>query len=251
MHPRYQQLLVTRYNVAFEAAIDAGIDPFSSNWMQHRDALFRRYCVACVQNQGDRSFDWFVMFHPETPREYFEFLGGAAIVILARTTNEAIEIIQRKHIHSDIVVASRVDNDDAIAPDFMRQVRIAVDRALHREFAGGQDFGVSFRNGIVAHAPSQKWRPRSAASVPFLTLVEHLPAGKGWLSPLGINHNEAADRFPVITVDNKEPMWACVVHERNVSNRVLWEAPLASDRKLRSSPRRFSRFRHWARFSWC
>jgi len=42
---RFQQILMTRYNVEFSAAAEAGIDPLSADWMAHRDQLFRRYCV--------------------------------------------------------------------------------------------------------------------------------------------------------------------------------------------------------------
>jgi hypothetical protein len=240
---RYQQLLLTRYNVESEAAAQAGIDPFSSGWIEHRDLLFRRYCVASVRNQTYREFEWFVMFHPETPREYFDFLDGIGIVIFARTTKEAVGIIQRKYIRSDTVVSSRMDNDDAIAPDFMRQVQMTVDGALQSGFGGGQDFLVSFRNGIVAHAPSGRWRPHSQPSAPFLTLVEHLPIGPSWLSPLGVGHDEAPNLFPMISLDNKDPLWAFIVHERNISNHDLWLPSTITQETLRSFPQRFPRYR--------
>jgi hypothetical protein len=151
---RFQQILITRYNVALSAAAAAAIDPFSSDWMAHRDLLFRRYCVASVCNQTHREFDWFVLFHPDTPRGYLDFIDGVAVPIPARTTGEGIGIIQREHIRSDTVVASRMDNDDAIAAHFMRQVKVTVDGALRDGFGGGRPFLVSFRNGIVAHSPS-------------------------------------------------------------------------------------------------
>jgi Putative rhamnosyl transferase len=245
MHSRYQQLLITRYNVVFEAAVQAGVDPFSPDWMQHRDMLFRRYCIASVRHQTHQDFDWFILFHPETPREYFDFLGGIGIAIFARTTEEAIMTIQNEYIRSDIVVASRIDNDDAIAPEFMRRVRDTFDAAVRTGFSDGQDFLISFRNGIVAHVPSQRWRPRSAISAPFLTLVEHLPTGKNWRSPLGMSHNEAPNLFPMMSMDNKTPMWACIVHEQNISNQDLWESSSKADRNLRSFPRRFPRYRRW------
>jgi hypothetical protein len=241
----YQQFLVTRYNVEFEAAAEAGVDPFSSGWLQHRDKLFQRYCVPSVRNQVHRDFDWFVMFHPDTPRQYLDAIDGIGIAILARTTREATEIIQRDYIQSETVIASRIDNDDAIAPDFMHRVRATVDAALNSGFADGQDFAVSFCNGIVVHAPSQKWRPRSAISPPFLTLVEHLPAGKSWRSPLGVSHVEVPELFPMMSLNNKAPMWAFIVHERNISNQVLWESATRDDLKLRSFPRRFPSYKRW------
>jgi hypothetical protein len=236
---RYQQLLLTRYNIESEAASLVGIDPFSSGWIEHRDALFRRYCVESVRNQTYRQFDWFVLFHPKTPREYFNFLDGVGIVILARTIEEAVDVIRRDHIRSDIVVASRLDNDDAIAPDFMRQVKITVDDALHRGFAGGQDFLVSFENGIVVHAPTGRWLARSQSSPPFLTFVEHPSTELIWLSPLGVNHVKAPNQFPTIFVKNEKPMWALVVHERNISNHELWEASTIAQGTLRSFPKEF------------
>jgi len=236
---RYQQLLITRYNIESTAASLVGMDPFSSGWIEHRDVLFRRYCVASVRNQTYRRFDWFVIFHPETPREYFNFLDGVGIVILARSMKEAVDVIQRKHIRSDIVVSTRLDNDDAIAPDFMHQVKITVDDALHRGFGGGQNFLVSFENGIVVHAPTGRWRARSQSSPPFLTMVEHLSAERSWLSPLGANHVEAPNQFPTIFLNNEKPMWALVVHERNIRNHELWGASTIAQGTLRSFPKAF------------
>jgi len=238
---RFQQILMTRYNMELSAAAEAGIDPFSSDWMAHRDLLFRRYCAASVHNQTYRDFDWFILFHPDTPRRYFDFLDGFAIPILARTTGEGIGIIQREHIRSDMVVASRMDNDDAIAAHFMQQVKVTVDGALRDGFGGGQPFLVSFRNGIVAHSPSGRWCSRSQRSAPFLTLVEHLAAGESWMSPLGIDHNDAPNMFPMISVNNKESAWALVVHERNISNRALWGPATIAQGKLQAFPRSFPR----------
>lgn len=45
----------------------------------------------------------------------------------------------------------------------------------------------------------------------------------------------------MICIDNKEPAWALVVHERNISNRVLWGPATISHGKLRSFPRSFPR----------
>jgi hypothetical protein len=243
---QFQQILITRYNVEFSAAAEAGIDPFSADWIVHRDLLFRRYCAASVRNQTHRNFDWFIMFHPDTPRKYFDFLEGTGIPIFARTTGEGIGIIRRKHIRSDTIVASRMDNDDAIAADFMHRVKTTVEGALRDGFGGGRPFLVSFRNGIVAHSPSGTWRSRSQPSAPFLTLVEHLAAGATWTAPLGVDHNDARNMFPMISVDNKEPAWALVVHDRNISNRVLWGPLTISEGKLRSFPRSFPSYRNGA-----
>jgi hypothetical protein len=240
---RFQQILITRYNVESSAAAEAGIDPFLAGWIAHRDLLFRRYCAASVRNQTHRDFDWFIMFHPETPRKYFDFLEGTGIPIFARTHREGIGIIQRKHIRSDTIVASRMDNDDAIASHFMHRVKMIVEGALQDGFGGGRPFLVSFRNGIVAHSPSGAWRSRSQPSAPFVTLVEHLAAGESWISPLAMDHNDAPNMFPMISVDNKEPAWALVVHDRNISNHVLWEPSAISEGKLRSFPQSFPSYR--------
>jgi hypothetical protein len=240
---RYRRCLITRYNVESHAALKAGIDPFSPGWMEHRDRLFRRYCLPSVQSQTERGFDWFVMFHPATPRGFIEVIEGVGIAVFARTTNEALGIIQRDHNDANIIVSTRLDNDDAIAPDFMQHVRATIDDALQNGFGSGQDFLVSYRNGIVAHAPSGRWRAHSQPSAPFLTLVEHLPPGQSWLSVLGLNHNEAPKLFPMISLDNEDPMWALMIHERNISNHTLWNASTTAHGKLRSFPQQFPEYR--------
>jgi hypothetical protein len=181
------------------------------------------------------------MFHPEAPKKYYDFLGRMGTPAFCRTTSEAVEVIQRRHIRPDTVVTSRINNDDAIAPEFMGKVRQTLERALRIRFADGRDLAISFRDGIVAHAHTQTWTTRSQASPPFLTLVEHLAAGDTWLSPLRVDHNEVPKLCPVISLDNPKPLWVFVVHERNIHNHALWPPSTRAEGKLGSFPRRFPR----------
>lgn len=241
--PQCQHLLITRYNVEADYAREASIDPLAPEWMAHRDTLFRRYCLASVQHQLHRDFEWFVIFHPQTAPVYFEFLPPAATPILARTTTDGLAIIRRDYIKSEIVVTTRIDNDDAVAADFMWRSRVAVEKALQGEFADGRDFIVSLTNGIVAHGPKGQWFRRSEPSPPFITMVENLTGDRPWISPLGINHMKARELYPMVTIDNGEPAWARIVHERNVNNQNLWHPGVGIHGALADDfPRTFPRY---------
>lgn len=240
-----QHLLLTRYNILLNAAKKEGVDSLSHDWLSHRDRIFRRYCVASVQAQTSKNFRWVVLFHPETPQRYFFFLKGIATVIHARTTKEGLAIARRDILAGSPVMASRVDNDDMLATNFIEEVQ----RAASEEIEAGarQDFAVIAPRGAFIDLPSARWKPAHYPQGPFTTIVEFVSAEKPWLSPLGVQHFKTVKKYPVKYVESGAPMWAQISHERNLGNRFHWEKPGAPPEPFSSLPASLSAVRAFPR----
>ena len=219
-----QHILVTRYNIASDAADAAGIDGLDPQWLAHRDLLFRRYCVPSVARQTSRDFRWFVAFHPDTPARFFAGLDGVATVVLEPDFVRAAATIERELSSSGIVIASKLDNDDILAPDYIERVRSAANARL---LSGGSgDFLVSAVDGLLWNTATDEMVAFAWEAGPFLSLVELRKNGKAWRSPLGLAHPTANTIYPEIRLRSDQPLWMQIVHDRNIANHLHWKAVL-------------------------
>lgn len=231
-----RHILLTRYNIKFVPATKAGIDGLDPSWLDHRDRLFRTYCVPSVQSQDRRDFEWFVLFHPATPRKYFDFLGGIAEVILTTNVGTAKKAIVGRRLFRRSILMTRIDNDDCIAVDFVARSRTAAEQAIKGGYANGRDFIIAPQRGAMAHLASKRWRPALMLSPPFLSLFE---GGRIWrerFTPLELDHSNVPDRYPIVPIDDGALLWLGLVHERNVRRKWI---PEDSDRDLTELADRF------------
>ncbi len=242
---RVQHVLVTRYNIGSNAALAAGIDGRDTDWLAHRDGLFRRYCVPSVARQTSRDFRWFVAFHPDTPARFFSGLDAIATVVREPDAERAAAAIQRELSTAEVVVASKLDNDDMLAPDYIEQIRSAANARL--QSGAVDDFIVSAVDGLLWNTISDEMVVFAWEAGPFLSLVEFLRPGKAWVSPLALAHPTANRHYPEIRVRSVQPLWTQIVHDRNIANHIHWKAVLASaNREPRKVPVRT--FRNLVRF---
>lgn len=209
-----KHLLLTRYNIAFTAAQKAGVEGLSDDYLVPRGELFRRYCVPSVQSQTNKNFEWFVFFHPDTPKQHYEFLDGIATVVLAQTLKEAQHTIART-LPEGPILSTRMDNDDCIAPEFMAATRKTAERALATQPG---DFVVTPQHGAVMSLVHGTWGFHTLESPPFISLLWRPVQGKQWRSPLNFNHMHHGG-LPLVPVIHDGPLWLAIIHEQNILQR--------------------------------
>jgi Putative rhamnosyl transferase len=200
-------LVLTRFNVRWL------IGPHDTDWLAHRFDLFDRYCYPSVQGQTDQDFRWLVFFDEETPEPFRSRIDRYAEwpvftpVFIGRPSSEIYDGAIAAHAGTaDQLVTTRLDNDDAIARDFVARVRSAV-RPGVREF-------LNLPAGYVWHR-GRLYRHQHRANA-FITLAERT---EGFRSVWANQHEEAPKIAPVRQVDER-PAWLQVIHDRNISNRV-------------------------------
>lgn len=213
-----RHVLLTRFNlptagreVAFRTR---------DGWLEQRVDLFARICLPSVAAQTEPQFDWIVYFDAQSPawlRERVEELrqerdfhpcytglfdsGG-----WARTVREVIGPPQAGRW----IITSNLDNDDALASDYIARVRAAA-----RSAPASERYAINLPDGYVL-CGARLFAHRHLQNA-FTNLCE--PDDGRLATTMTIRHMELADHVRVIQAEGA-PGWVQFVHDSNVSNRI-------------------------------
>lgn len=205
---KFKHFLLTKFNVQLGKD---GRAYTSGSWLDHRLALFEKYCYPSVQAQACKNFEWLVFFHPDTAEKYVErinSLDGLVPIYCAFKKEEIKKAVQSRLGEAEYIITSRLDNDDAIARRYIGSVQGCFSEREEREF-------INFTNGCQLHSDCAHTYGHEAN--PFISLIEK---AKGfhtvWCKPHGQLHTVGEIR----QVETPHPMWMIVIHEHNLSNRI-------------------------------
>lgn len=214
-----QHCIITRFNVKTGFGSNRGIDPVSSDWLHHRCELFRTYCLPSFRAQTVKNYEWFLLVHPDTPEHYFSDLSDIATIVRVETNGAGVSRIRRSRV-AGISISTRVDNDDAVAPNF---VELLQSTARHRDQRGATSspFVMDFPNSCrfstgdrTTH--SHRWRYTSS----FSSLAEPIVTAADWRSVYCFDHSKLGQNFPLENIETDLPMTMTVVHGRNIVNSI-------------------------------
>jgi hypothetical protein len=217
------QFLLTRFNPAVSyAAEDIGID---SAWLTHRFELFEKICLPSVASQSERNYHWILLVSDRTPPKFMARLmadlalvPSPSTVLLVREYSEQFfnaAILSLLERAVDRVVSTRLDNDDAIARDYLAQVREEAER-----LPNNGDFVINFRQGCqVAH---DGIFPRDARLNPFLSVVS---STRKLRTAFATHHGKMNSVGTVIDMRGGNAHWLQLIHARNALNRLHESKP--------------------------
>ncbi len=205
-------ILLTRFNLPSSGA--ESLVRAREGWLRERQGLFERYCLPSVLAQSEQDFQWIIYFDTHSPRwlqrRAAELSRGGVFTAKYRESVSTRELVSdvRDVIHGepDRLVTTNLDNDDALASDFVERIR-------RRAPASGRvalyvPWGlIRFRDHVYL---------RRDASNAFCSVAE------GWEEPMTCWadwHNALGEHMPVSLAPGP-PGWLQVVHHGNVSNRV-------------------------------
>lgn len=215
---KIQHFVITRFNLKISQAYTKdkrGLSTQSTEWLDHRFDLFEHYCLPSLAAQTVKDFTWFIFFDAATPQIYRQRIESARKICpqIHPCFIEGIDIkaVMNEHIDKDtnILITTRIDNDDAFRDDALAVVRQQLDHAT-------SDLCVNFRygfsyNGQHAEVFSQKYNP-------FSSLIEYRKP-EGFKTIFGEGHGKIHNLAKVRQL-NTGPHWLMVVHDRNVVNRM-------------------------------
>ena len=169
-----EHFLLTNFNVRLGWTRDVhGRTTLTPEWMENRWRLFETFCLPSVRCQTDPRFRWLVRFDPATPeahRERFRRLttGMTNVIPLWRAEPFSAVIGALLDPSTELLLTTRLDNDDAIHRTAMARIRAAVGDAAP-EF-------LNFSEGcvLVLTGDRPKMLRYSHDSNPFLSLVERV-----------------------------------------------------------------------------
>jgi hypothetical protein len=218
---RLRHFVLTNFNVALPGVdVDRhGAPVRTPEWLAERCELFERYCLPSVRRQSCGDFDWLVRWEPPPDAALAARIAGYAEAAPLRLVDAAISF--RRAVEAalapgdEVVLTTRLDNDDALHRDALARVRAAA-------LAASPELRfLDLPVGYLLDSASGELRRLEWRSYHFLSLVEPR-AGGAVRTVRRIDHTRAAELAPVASVTD-EPMWLEVVHGRNRSNAVRGE----------------------------
>ncbi|MDB5661569.1 MAG: hypothetical protein JWS10_4184 [Cypionkella sp.] len=220
-------VLMTRFNLATpgrEASIRNKPD-----WLTSRFDLFEQFCLPSVGAQTSRAFTWIVYFDKDTPETFktrvrelqkqvaFEayYTGLFPASGWPQSLREVLGVLP------PVVLTSRLDNDDALANDYM-------ERTLQAAQGRKPDprIGIVITNGFI-RSTSRAYTISHSCNA-FTSWLERTENPNTLMTAMGIAHMDAEASGPLVQVPG-EGGWLQVVHGGNVSNKVRGQR-IAPDR---------------------
>lgn len=221
--PRVQQLLLTRFNVRSSGAGYRRDQP--ADWLERRFELFEQYCAPSVVNQVEEDFEWIIFCHDGTGPDELARIAAVderiRIVPVPAGSGHPGHPNQMLVSHyarpdADVVISSRLDNDDGLSRRALRRQREHLDSFM----ASGEVRQVfNPRLGYKLHLPTGRVFTANMPSNPFLSMFERSPAAGPLLGPLSANHATMQRSHPTYQ-DSEEHLWFQLIHDRNVSNSI-------------------------------
>ena len=205
-------VLLTRFNlpsIGVESLIRA-----REGWLRDRVELFERYCLPSVRGQTNQQFHWLVYLDPESPTwlkdRIAELSADGTFTPMFRASVSRQDLVSDLRsvsgAHRDGLLTTNLDNDDALANDFVER--------LQRADPSGGATAIYLVDGLIKHG-TRVFR-RTDRRNAFCSVREH------WDAPVTCWadwHNLLGEHMAVLEVDG-EPAWLQVIHDFNVSNRV-------------------------------
>ncbi|WP_110666724.1 alginate lyase family protein [Salinicola halophilus] len=199
-----------------------GVGVFDENWLQHRLGLLEAVALPSLRKQKDVSFKLIVQVDRRLPSRYLEVvragisaLPDAEIRYLdlhidkSRDARDAVS--KDKGEAGDIIIATRLDDDDALTENSLAQVQRVARELIS---AGVQRGAIAIRSGY-------RWLPVKEKAIP----IEHPALGIGlsfvfrrhdWID-LFQNHMTVTERFhekrgELVYLEREEARWLYTIH---------------------------------------
>ena len=221
-----QHFLLTRFNILIWRKDKAGNKVRTTKWLNHRFALFERFCLPSVKNQTNQNFEWIVLFDSTTPEKYKskieEYQKECPQLIPVFISPERgryfaqifQEEVRRKmeDVKGERVLTTYLDNDDALNVRFVEDLQnraVAASIGTFFYYDEGYQYYTDNKFLLQIHYPRNH----------FVSVVEDGSPNtvKGIF---GYGRHYYIDEIKEAKIEHvkTEPMWCEVVHEKNMIN---------------------------------
>ena len=233
-----QHFILTRFNLLLWKKDKEGRKVRTTEWLEHRFALFERYCLPSVMGQSCQAFSWIVLFDITTPERFKDRIADyqkkcpqlIPVFVEPENGRKFARIFRNeviKRMEADRVITTYLDNDDAINVRFvedLQQRSMGLDDGTFIYYSDGYQLFTSDGYLMQIHYPNNH----------FVSVVEPgLPAMVKTIYGYGSHYYIDKNKSAVIERIEKTPMWCEVVHDKNVDNDAYYFlAKMVSDEML-------------------
>lgn len=205
----------------------ANLDPV---WLVERLGLFDTYCAASLESQTLKDFSVLIAFDADTHENYIrtvcDCVKGVAVkpvlVDAGANYNARFNAFVQDDTDAEFVALTRLDSDDALAPDYMERVDFYARREIEKGMV--EPLYIAFPHGQNFDTATRRYTRHEYAASAFGTLVERrAPDMKGVYSE---GHTKIATLYNTVVAGSKSAQWCIVIHDNNAAN-VLRGKPVA------------------------
>ena len=215
------QLLFTVFNIYRRHPKFSEEEILREEYLNYRMDLFEKYTYPSVKNQTKKDFEWYVFFDVKTPSSIKDRVMKLQtqcnmfkpIFLDIRDTSELSGVVRKEILskYEGQLVATRCDNDDALAEDYLAEIyKAAEDCDYEHETA------ISFENGFQYDEKQRlvcdykKWNNH------FFSLCGL--AGRDHLMLMCTEHEKIKEKFELKLIKDTLPMWLEIAHGENCGN---------------------------------
>ena len=181
------------------------LDP---DWFAYRLGLFRRYCVPSVVRQVRQDFTWYLGIDERLIDRHGQALENASAgrgVLMPVTSQGWVACLAMQvSKHGERIISSRLDSDDALAPDFIDTVQARAQPGWVLNLVDGAKYDTG----------SGRACRMKMLNNPFISFFS--ARGESVIDLGG--HQEVHEKASVDDLSTRGPMWLQVVHGDNVMN---------------------------------
>ncbi len=221
MSVKFTHYLITRFNVPVKNwdRDKAGHPVLDDAWMKERLSLFTTYCAPTILHQSIKDFTWLIYCDTLTSPDYLAIIQQAINGIPGATIRKVEDFEMsltdfRKLLAADpspFVITSRLDNDDGLGPDFIREVQasfVPVDKMI-----------INFNKGVLYDLQNHVLTEvRSSPYNHYGSLIEEKQADQMFLTIFGYPHGQPPKGSNVMNL-NSRFAWLKVIHQRNMVSK--------------------------------
>ena len=197
----------------------------TSDWLKSRFSLFEQYCFPSVRAQTDQAFIWLVYFSHDTTKEFrlkistltekSLFFKPIFVVDHDQFFNQLVSDIECFLTPKcDRVITCRLDNDDVIHRDYVKQVKTF--------FNTNPSFGfLNFKKGYCFRLNKNLLLTQRNTQIgPFLSKIDQYPFSSDYKTVIQFEHQNVASQHHTAQFE-EEGMWIQLIHNDNMNNRLM------------------------------
>jgi len=219
-------IILTRYNLKATFSQGNNFNPLDIEWLDHRNILFKKYCLPSVLSQCDDDFDWFLGFHPDTPEKYYEFIPKQFTILKSNSTenflNDVKVKLKNRFNDNDFLLSMRLDNDDSISKDFVSVTKSFANSIIDQKQNLILPYGINYRKGIEYDTNNNISYLKDYPASSFVSLLESINLSNNfdYKTIAKFNHTTIYKEIPMVNITSREPMWMITIHDKNVGNKI-------------------------------
>ncbi len=219
---KFTHYLVTRFNVPVERwqRDKSGQATLDDAWFDHRLDLFSTYCLPSVMHQTEQHFQWLIYCdHNISPSQLLKLSKLIAdvnrfTIRMADSLENMLDDLRQLISQSGTpyVITSRLDNDDAIAVDYVHDVQL--------RFEEKDKLLLHFDDGIAYDCIDRvATRMQTKVHNTFTSLIERAAEANDMVTVYGFHHTEIPSSIRIVHIPAGEH-WLKVIHDRNLRSRL-------------------------------